>query len=431
MHVLRGQTVSLGIVEGELRLGNNATIQASNGKKVTVAKGVYLEGKAYVNCDLECESIESEVFISKTKEARLGSERARMELTGRFAGKLEVNGNLSVRKKLSVSHTVHVKGTIDASDIDIGGKVQADIIRCNNIRVGGQADVQSRFEATTVDVGGKVSAPGAVQIGDLHVGGEAEVGGGTISGNIRVGGKFSSKSQLEFGELLVYGKGNLPGGCKGHKISTFGRLEVSGNLTCEIIEVAGVVEIDGDCSAKYVEVGGRLEASGSLDVSDELLGNGVIEIGHDLKGTHLRVSGKLEAGRVVINEEADISGKLETKNGLRAKLLNIRSGSHCEGILIGEHVDVGKSADLSYGTWGPYWSKWSGVGGAAKVDDVYAKEVTIGSLSRASRVFGERVKLEQGAAVNQVIYTIELKTDLGAVIREHIKKVTDLPNPPP
>ena len=59
---------SLIVVDGELKVGNNATIEASNGKNVIVTGGVYLEGKAYVNCDLECDSLESEIFLSKLQK---------------------------------------------------------------------------------------------------------------------------------------------------------------------------------------------------------------------------------------------------------------------------------------------------------------------------------------------------------------------------
>ena len=267
LHVSRGQTVKLGVVDGDLKVGNNATIEASNGKNVVVTKGVYLEGKAYLNCDLECDSLESKIFLSKVRDTRSQSNRARLELTGRYAGKLEVNGNLTVHKQLSVSHSVQVKGSIDAADIDVGGKIQADTIKCGSIRVGGRADIQNMFEASSVNVGGKVAALGKVKIGDLNVGGEVEVGGGSITGNIRVGGKFSSTLPLEFGELLVYGRGSLPAGCRGHKVSTFGKLEVDGNLNCEIIEAGGVIEILGDCQAQKVEVGGKLEVKGSPPTS--------------------------------------------------------------------------------------------------------------------------------------------------------------------
>ena len=147
LHIPRGQTVTLDKVEGDLKVGNNATIQASNGKNVVVSGGVYLEGKAYVNCDLECDSIESGIFLSKHAEISSGGQRARLELTGRYVGKLEVNGNLTVHKQLNVSHSVKVKGSIDAEDIDVGGRIQADTIKCNRIRVGGRADIQHMFEA--------------------------------------------------------------------------------------------------------------------------------------------------------------------------------------------------------------------------------------------------------------------------------------------
>ena len=106
LRIPRGQTVKLDVVDGEVQIGNNATIEASNGKNVVVTGGVYLEGKAYVNCDLECDILESRAFLSKSKEFDWDSERARLDVTGRYVGKLEVNGNLTVHKQLNVSHSV-------------------------------------------------------------------------------------------------------------------------------------------------------------------------------------------------------------------------------------------------------------------------------------------------------------------------------------
>ena len=77
LHIPRGQTATLDKVEGELRVGNHATIQAINGKNVLVTGGVYLEGKAYVNGSLECDSIQSEVFLSKTGELNAGELHTR------------------------------------------------------------------------------------------------------------------------------------------------------------------------------------------------------------------------------------------------------------------------------------------------------------------------------------------------------------------
>lgn len=342
-----------------------------------------------------------------------------------------MTGNLIVHKQLNVSHSVHVKGSIRAEEIDVGGTVQADAISCVRIRVGGRADIQNAFEASSVDVGGKVIALGKVKLGDLHVGGEAEVGGGSITGNIRVGGRFISKSPLEFGELLVYGRGVLPAGCKGHKVSTFGKLSVDGNIICDNIEAGGFIEIIGDCHSEHIEIGGKLQVTGSLFVSGKVEGYGATEIAGNFESTHLRMSGKFVANKMLIEQEADISGKVETKEGLKAKLLTVRSGSRCEGVLIGERVEVGKSSDLSYGSWGINWaSKLAVTGAIARVDDIYAMEVVIGSMCRVGHIFAEKIKLEQGSTAEQVTYTSELKIDFGATVSQQPQKVDNLPKPP-
>jgi cytoskeletal protein CcmA (bactofilin family) len=406
LRIPRGQTATLDRVEGSLRVGNGATVQASNGKTMVVTQGVYFEGSAKVNGNLECDLLEC------------------------HRGRLEMNGNLTVCKRLDVGHSIQVQGAVKAEDIDVGGKIFAQTVNCNRMRVGGHADIENAFEASSVEVGGKFSAAGLVKIGDLHVGGEVEVGGGSISGHIRVGGKFSSKSAVEFGELLVYGKGFLPAGCKGHRVSTFGKLEVDGNLTCDYIEVGGVVELHGDCHAERVEVGGKFEVNGSVYVSDRLEGYGQIEIGGNFEGSQIRVSGNLEVNQMIVKEEADISGKLETAHGLKAKLVTVRSGSRCEGVLIGERVEVGKSSDLTFGGWGVNWAmRWAAEMATARVDDVYGREVVLGPMCRAERIFAEKVKLEQGSVAEQVTYTAELKVDFGAIC-EAPKKVDTLPKPP-
>ena len=370
-------------------------------------------------------------MFSKTKETCYRSNRARLELTARHMGRLEVNGNLMVHQQLSVSHIVQVNGSISAGDIDVGGRIQANAIKCNRMRVGGRADVRDEFEAASVDVGGKVISLGMVKLGDLRVGGEVEVGGGSITGNIRVGGKFSSKSLLEFNELLVYGKGSLPAGCKGHKVSTFGKLEFDGDLTCDYIEASGFIEIMGNCHAEKVEVGGKLQVNKSLTVSGKLESYGLTEVNGDIESIQLHTVGKLVANKVTVKQEADISGKLETIQGLKAKQVTVRSGGRCDGILIGELVEVGKSVDLSYGGFGPRWgAAWAVAGGMAKVDDIYAIQVVIGQMSRARSIFADIIKLEQCSFVRQVTYTQELKVDPDAKIDEPPRKVDNLPKPP-
>jgi len=430
IHVRRGETATLDRVEGELKVGNNARIEASNGKNVVVTKGVYLEGKAYVNCDLECDSLESKTFLSKEVTFKVLSNRQRLEVTGRHVGRLEMNGNLNVHKQLNVSHFVQVKGSIKAEDIDVGGRIQSDAISCSRIRVGGRADIKGILEALSVEVGGKIVA-GAVKIGDLNVGGEAEVQGGSITGHIRVGGKFISKAPLEFGELLVYGRGFLPANCKGHRLSTFGKITVEGDITCDYVQVSGLVEVLGDCHSEKIEVGGKFEVSGTLFVSDRLEGYGSIKIVGNFEGKNLRVGGKFEANKIMVNEEADVSGKVETKEGVKAKQLNVRSGTQIDGTIIGERVEIGKSADLSYGAWTSTWpTKWALTGGNVKVQDIYAMQVLMGTMCRAARIYAETIKLEHGCVVEQVTYTKELQTDSSVIICQPPQKTTILPPAP-
>lgn len=427
--IRRGETATLDRVEGKLKIGNQARIEATNGKNVTVAEGVYLEGKAYVDCDLECDSVQSEIYLSKKMEVGSGSNRARLELTGKYPGKLEVNGNLTVHNQLNVSHSVEAKGLIDAGSIDVGGKIHASEISCGQIRVGGSAEVDRSFEAKSVDIGGKVYAPGIVKLGDLRVGGEAEVGGGSITGNIQIGGKFIARTALEFGELLVYGTGFLPANCKGRRISALGKLTVDGDISCDRIEVGGVVEVRGNCHAKKVEVGGKLDVSGSLFASDMLESYGAAEIEGNFESNRIHTVGKFEAAKVIINDEADLSGKIETRLGLKAKHVFVRSGTRCEGALIGEQVEIGKSPDLSHGAWGSMWAtKW--VGGNAHVEDIYASSVIMGTSCRAEHIFSDIVVLERGCTVHQITYTRELRTDDCVNIVDPPKKVTELPSPP-
>jgi len=64
------------------------------------------------------------------------------------------------------------------------------------------------------------------------------------------------------------------------------------------------------------------------------------------------------------------------------------------------------------------------------VDDVYGKEVVLGAMCRAGRIFADKVKLEQGSAAEQVTYTDEFKMDFGAAVSEEPKKTDTIPKPP-
>lgn len=410
-HVPRGATAKLDRVEGELKVGRHARIEASSGNMVSVSGSAVFEGNAEVDCDFECDSL------------RVSS-----------GGALQIRGNLTVRKMLDVNHSIEVSGTIAAGEIDVGGRIEARSLTCTRMRVGGRIEVTERLEVESLNVGGKVEAPGTVVIRDFDVGGQAEIGGGKISGKIRVGGKFESKDRLEFGDLGVLGHMRLAGGSKGAHIFTNGQLLVSGDFECDEVEINGKTEINGSCRLKKVKVNGILGIRGSLEGVELLEINGSAEIDRDLGGTDIHVGGKLEARKVVATNEIEIAGVVRTDIGLKGKTVRIASGSRIEGPIVAEKVDVGKS----YGVIMDWEKKWMGqvaamrlVGRMTKVEDIYAEEVHLGKASKSGKIFTKVVEIEDGCVIDEIYYSEELK---GRVERSHIErtpiKVETLSEPP-
>jgi cytoskeletal protein CcmA (bactofilin family) len=403
--VSHGASMKLGRVEGHLDVGNKATLRAADGNLIVVTGRARFGGDATVECGLECES-----------------------LTVERSGTLAVSGNLTVHGGLDVSNSIEVQGKMKAEDVDVGGRVRARSVSCKRMRVGGIAEVSESLQAESVEVGGKINARGNLDVKDLQVGGKAEIGGGAITGTINVGGKFESSSTLDFGELQVYGMGSLAAGSKGKRIVVSGKLEAKGDLQCDQIEVSGVATVSGDCKAVRVDVKGKMDVAGSLNASERLDVYGVTEVGDAFSGENLRVSGKFSAEKALVTRDAEIYGTFETRKGLKAQSITVRSGTRCTGPLIGEVVEVGGS--------GPGWTAfvWGQrlrlQAGTSRVEDVYASKLVVGPGSRARRIFAETVELGSGCEVDGVTYVRELKVAEHVKIVRPVDKVDKLKEPP-
>ena len=60
-HVVeRGTTAKLGRIEGNLRVGHGAKIEAAERNLVYVTGTAYFEGSAEIRCNFECDSLEGE-----------------------------------------------------------------------------------------------------------------------------------------------------------------------------------------------------------------------------------------------------------------------------------------------------------------------------------------------------------------------------------
>lgn len=410
--VPRGTTARLDRIEGDLKVGRGARIEASSGNLVSVSGAAYFDGAAVVACDFECDTL------------RVAS-----------GGALEIEGNLTVRKLLDVNHSVKSSGTIRAQDIDVGGRIEANSISCTRMRVGGKIEVDNLLEVETLTVGGRVEAMGVVAIKDFDVGGQAEIGGGKISGQIRVGGRFESKSKLEFGDMQVLGRTRLAAQSKGTRIATHGQLMASGDLECDEVSIFGKSEIEGNLKSRKIKVDGMLEVHGSLEAQDILEINGSVEVDRNIQGTDIHAGGRLEASRILATGEILIAGWANTRDGLRAKSVRIRSGSRVEGpIVADELVDVGKS----YAVLLDWEKSWLGqvaamrlIGKMTRVEDIYADVARLGKASKCDRVFARVVELEEGVVGNEIEYTGEITGDLSRVHFERAPhKVDRLPQPP-
>lgn len=382
-------SVRLGAVDGNLMVGSRARISAASGRQVTVTGRAHFDGDADLDCDFQCDSLD----------------------VGR--GALRVGGDLTVAKEMDVAHTLKTTGTVRAAEIGVGGRLAAGAVSCGgHVTVGGVVDVEKTFEAESLDVGGKVTVGGAVKLKDLGVGGVAKIGGGSIAGRAQVGGVFESDAALEFGDLQVYGKCVLPAGSKGHKVAASGKLEVGGDLACEEVEVGGVAEVKGDCATRKVTVNGRLEVSGSLSASETLDNFGSGEVGGDFTGGALHLGGRFKARKAVLADTVEISGEIETTQGVKATSVVIGSGSKARGPIVGERVELSKSK-LVLADWGANWAgqlvELKLVGRMTSVEDVYGGEVILGPNTRCRQIFARTVELGPGCVVEQVTYTQELR----------------------
>ena len=144
------------------------------------------------------------------------------------------------------------------------------------------------------------------------------------------------------------------------------------------------------------------------------------------------MGGKLQVRKMTIKDELLVLGRIETQ-GIKAKSVKVASGSRVEGVLVADKVDVGESHYLVD------WEKgWMGqiaraklLGRMTRVDDVYADYVYLGNNTRSERIFARIVEVGDGAIVEEISYTDNLRGNLDRIhVEKPPEKVTSLPAPP-
>jgi cytoskeletal protein CcmA (bactofilin family) len=415
-HVLSGSTAKLERVEGELTVGRNARIKAVDGK-IMVVGAVRFEGGAEVIGSLECDKLSVEHYA-------LGKG-------------VKINGDLSVHNELDVVRSLEVSGAAKAGTINLEGEIRARSASAKKIRASGSMELVEGIESEeSVEVTGRLNAPGQVRLNNFGIAGQATIGGGQVSGTIQVRGKLDVTSKIDFRELLVSGTVNLHSSAKGKRVSSFGKVSVQGNISCDQIEVQGTTNVHGNCDSVRTWVRGKLQIFGSLSATESIDVFGKTEVSGTLTGGSIRVGGKIKTIHALLVGYADIAGSVDTKQGLKASKVVLRSGSRCEWPIVAGAVDVGQSY-MNVGAWE---TEWMGqnismrlVGKQTKVQDIYATDIHLGVACSAGKIFGQNIQIERGCVVDQITYTGKLKLPedpKSAYIHHPPRKVDKLPTPP-
>ena len=241
--VKRGSTVSLRRVEGDLKVGNNAKIENSDGKLVVVSQGAYFEGSADVNCSFECETL-------------------KVGYRGRQP--LRIAGNLTVHKKFEIGGSLEVSGAIQAEKIDVMGKIRAQSIKCDRFITHANASITGNLKCDDMEIDkvtkvqGSCVAKTVVVIGQLHLQGTLESTESVViygsadcsqvvkSPSLKIGGKFRALSAQISGEIDLAGEAETTQGLFGNTVIIATGSKCAGPIVGDRVEVgkSGVVLAD-------------------------------------------------------------------------------------------------------------------------------------------------------------------------------------------
>ena len=394
-------TVTLSSVEGDLEVGRRAVVKGEGSPPTVAVSGtVYVEGDCVFDCNLSAENLDGEDDVTIKGELEV---RNRVKIED---GRLVVSGDMKA-KRVEIDKSLRVEGDFKFDDVDIGGRLEVKgTTTGGRIDVGGAFDANGEVKTESIDVGGSVRIRSKVDVRDIDVGGTIEIEGGRV-GRVDIGGSFVSKGSLEFDEINVGGTVNLAGGCTGGDIDVGGSFKVEGDLKFRNIDVGGVVAISASAKGDDLDVGGKLKVGGGLHLSGKLDVGGVAEVRGELTAERIEVGGKLHAGKANADSTVCVGGSIETIEGVQASYVRIGRRGRVEGPIRADEALISKRA---------------------RVEDVYAKDITLERDVRARNLYGERIRLESGCQVTgEVRYTASLEVAPGVTFAKTPQKVDDLP----
>jgi len=378
----------VGRVEGDLSIPVGENLRAEGPEGIQVSGTVVCEGDGRVEGDLTCASLRAR---RGTLEIT-GTLRCSGEVDARRGG-LRTGGDLICRT-FDIGRDARVGGSLKAERGETGAllQVSGDASLTGGLEVGGALDVHGRLEATGLEVGGR-----------------ATLGHGKVLGTIQVGGVISVLGQLDFERLAVGGRISLGTVSRGGDLEVGGVLEASGDLALKgRLEVGGKVRIRGGLTAETVEVGGVLEVK-ELHAQRVEVG-GVFTAEEGVSVDRLEVGGKLKADRIDVTDRGELSGRVETRRGLKVRHLVLSRDTRAVGPIVADRLEVGPSA---------------------RIEDAWAKEIHLEHDARAHSLYADRLELARDVRCDgEVLYRTEARIDPSAHCASPPRKVTELPPSP-
>lgn len=394
-------TVTLDVVEGNLKVGDGATIKGvGTPSKVKVSGMVYCEGHCTFECNLQAESFKGEEDITILGDLEIKNgicvKDGRLEVAGKMTA-----GNVDVDERLLVG------GDLIAEKIDVGGTLEVEgNTTAQKIDVGGRFIGKGEAKISDIDVGGSVMIESKSQIDYIDVGGSVNVKGGKI-GKVDVGGSFESKDSLEFDSIDVGGSVRLSGTNVGNDVDVGGSLRVDGNIKFRKIDVGGVIEISGWAEGDFIDVGGKLYVGEFLKLSGKIDVGGKAEVNGDLTAQTIDVGGSLEANQIQAEDTVSVGGALETKMGTKAS-----------------KVKIGKHGEVT----GPIFAEEALIREKAHVEDIHAKTIILKEKVTARSLYGEKIFVgSQCHVTGEVQYTESLEAEKDVFFAKTPQKVEKLP----
>ena len=230
-----GSITRLGRVDGGLKVGNNAKIEAADGKLVVVSQGARFQGPAEVNCDFECEAL---------------------EVGHRGLQPVRINGNLIVHRKLEIGGTVEVSGAITAGEIIAVGKLKAQSIRCGALSTPGNARISGSLVCDAVEIGKATEVKGDLRAGTLDVIGELHLQGTLeVSDSVVVYGSADISKTVRSESLKIGGQFRAARAEVVDEVDLAGEAWTAQGLTANTVVIATGSKCLGPIVANRVEIG--------------------------------------------------------------------------------------------------------------------------------------------------------------------------------